>query len=209
MDGGSVMAFEEMEKEGKEKIVDAKILLAVLYKELNGGRSPSDDTMELIDKFIDQLVTGIMTVTSKAMLAGMMEAKKEQAINVSWPESTKWPENLTEFKDNTIGLFSSNGTLNIDLSIGNLFEFTLNENITKLTISNWGLDMERQVLTLILTQSGSYNIDWGDILWANGISPDIKNTSNSYVITIVSEDEGVTKYGQIASINPVQGSQEG
>ena len=85
------MAFEEMEKEGKEKIEDAKILLAVLYKELNGGRSPSDDTMELIDKFIDQLVTGIMTVTSKAMLAGMMEAKKEQAINVSWPEGIKWP----------------------------------------------------------------------------------------------------------------------
>ena len=88
------MAFEEMEKEGKEKIEDAKILLAVLYKELNGGRSPSDDTMELIDKFIDQLVTGIMTMTSKAILSGMLESKREQSINVSWPESTKWPASL-------------------------------------------------------------------------------------------------------------------
>ena len=72
------MAFEEMEKEGKEKIEDAKILLAVLYKELNGGRSPSDDTMELIDKFIDQLTAGIMTMTSKAILSGMLETKSRR-----------------------------------------------------------------------------------------------------------------------------------
>jgi hypothetical protein len=86
------MSFEEMEKEGNERIEDAKILLAVLYKELNGGRNPNKDTVELIDKFIDQLGTGIMMVLSKAMLTGMMEAKKEQAINVSWPISTIWPK---------------------------------------------------------------------------------------------------------------------
>jgi hypothetical protein len=98
-------------------------------------------------------------------------------------------------------IYSSNGTLNIDLSIGNIFTFTPVENVTKLHISNWTKDIDRQSMTLVLTQPESaYDIDFGDVLWAGGTTPDIKKDLTKYVIIIISQDEGITKQGFISTV---------
>jgi hypothetical protein len=110
--------------------------------------------------------------------------------------------------DEVVKLFSSDNILNIDLSIGNLFEFKPTEDIIDLNIFNWGSYIsnwvsyiDKQVLTLMLEQpEPPYDIDWGDILWANATTPQIKDTSIRYVIMIYSEDKGITKYAYIVNI---------
>jgi hypothetical protein len=98
-------------------------------------------------------------------------------------------------------VYSSNGILNIDLSIENIFTFTPTENVTKLHISNWTKNIDRQSMTLVLTQPESaYDIDFGNILWARGITPDIKKNLTKYVIIIFSPDEGITQYGSISTV---------
>ena len=93
---------------------------------------------------------------------------------------------------------SSSGTLTLDLETGNVFEVTLTENVTTLTISNPPATGKAGSLTLILKQdaTGSRTFAWpASVKSAGGTDPTISSAANAIdIYTLLTTDAGTTWY---------------
>ena len=93
---------------------------------------------------------------------------------------------------------SSAGTLTLDLANGNVFEVTLTENVTTLTISNPSATGKACSLTLILKQdaTGGRTFAWpASVKSASGADPVISSAVNAIdIYTLLTTDAGTTWY---------------
>jgi hypothetical protein len=73
----------------------------------------------------------------------------------------------------------SSNTLTLDLTTGNVFEVSLNANITTLTISNPSPTGNACSFTLIFTADGTARtVTWpGSVSWAGGTAPTLTSTN--------------------------------
>lgn len=95
----------------------------------------------------------------------------------------------------------SAGTLTLDLTTGNVFEATLNANVTTLTLSNPPASGTWGQLVLIVKQdaTGSRTFAWpASVLWEGGTEPTVTATANAKDVYVLgTPDAGTTWYGNI------------
>ena len=93
---------------------------------------------------------------------------------------------------------SSAGTLTLDLANGNVFEVTLTENVTTLTLSNPPATGKAGSLTLILKQdaTGGRTFAWpAAVKSAGGTDPVISSAANAVdIYSLLTTDAGTTWY---------------
>lgn len=93
---------------------------------------------------------------------------------------------------------SSAGTLTLDMTTANVFEVTLTENVTTLTISNPPASGKAGSLTLILKQdaTGGRTFAWpASVKSAGGTDPTISGAANAIdIYTLLTTDAGTTWY---------------
>ena len=93
---------------------------------------------------------------------------------------------------------SSAGTLTLDMTTANVFEVTLTENVTTLTLSNPPATGKAGSLTLILKQdaTGSRTFAWpAAVKSAGGTDPVISSAANAIdIYTLLTTDAGTTWY---------------
>lgn len=93
---------------------------------------------------------------------------------------------------------SSSGTLTLNLENGNVFEVTLTENVTTLTLSNPPASGKAGSLTLILKQDGTggRTFAWpAAVKSAGGTDPVISSAANAIdIYTLLTTDGGTTWY---------------
>jgi hypothetical protein len=96
---------------------------------------------------------------------------------------------------------SSSNVLTLDCENGNVFEVTLTENVTTLTLSNPPASGTAGAVTLILKQDGTggHTFAWPvAVKWAGGIAPTISSGANDVdIYTLITTDAGTTWYGMI------------
>ncbi len=99
----------------------------------------------------------------------------------------------------------SAGTLTLDLSTSSIFDVSLNNNITTLTISNIPATSGKATgFVLILTADGTLrSVDWGSLVrWANNTPPTITSTNTKRdVFTFFTTDNGTSYNGFITGQN--------
>ena len=73
----------------------------------------------------------------------------------------------------------SGGALTLDLSLGNVFEVSLNANVTSLTISNPSPTGNACSFTLVFTADGTARtVTWpGSVSWPGGTAPTLTSTN--------------------------------
>jgi len=108
---------------------------------------------------------------------------------------------LKDYSEEQTTPASSSGTLVLDLENGNVFEVTLTENVTTLTLSNPPVSGDAGALTLILSQdgAGSRTFAWpASTQWAGGVAPTVSPAANAKdIYTLITTDAGTTWYGMI------------
>lgn len=111
-----------------------------------------------------------------------------------------------EIKDyaETITITSVSGTVNLDLTTGNVFERTITGNTT-FSFTNPPASGSAGSLTLILKQDavGGYAITWPtSVMWAGGTAPTLSTAANAIdVLTFVTVDGGTSWYGFLSGAN--------
>ena len=106
----------------------------------------------------------------------------------------------TSLRETKLAVTQSTGTLTLDCSAANVFEFTPSQNITTLTINN--VPASGNAYAAVLKIGGSaHAITWGSaIKWAAATAPTL-STSNIDVIVLLTVDGGTTFYGFTAGQN--------
>jgi hypothetical protein len=99
----------------------------------------------------------------------------------------------------------STNTLTLDLSSAQVFNVSLNANITTLTISNTPSTSNRAIgFTLIFTADGTARtVTWpAEVKWANNDPPSLTSTNNKRdILSFMSPDNGTTWFGFIGGLN--------
>lgn len=112
---------------------------------------------------------------------------------------------LKDYAETRTAPSSSSGSLTLDLENGNVFETTLTENITSLTISNPPASGKAGAFTWIVKQdgTGSRTVSWpGSVKWAGGSAPTLTTDANAVdVLTFLTTDAGTTWWGFAAGLN--------
>ncbi len=106
----------------------------------------------------------------------------------------------TSLRETKSAVTQSTGTLTLDCSTANVFEFTPSQAITTLTISN--VPPAGNAYAAVLKIGGSaHAITWGAaVKWAAATAPTL-STSNVDVIVLLTVDGGTTFYGFTAGQN--------
>lgn len=115
--------------------------------------------------------------------------------------------NIKNYRETYTSPTISSGTLTLDLANGNIFNVSLNANITTspyITISNVPGSSFAGNFTLILTADGTARtITWpNSIKWPGGTAPTLTSTNGKVdVFAFVTKDGGTTWYGFIGGQN--------
>ena len=98
----------------------------------------------------------------------------------------------------------SSNTLTLDLSLGNVFNVSLNANITTMTISNVPSTTHNVNLTIVFTADGTTrSVTWpNSVVWPSGTAPGITSTNGKIdVYTFTTNNGGTTWFGFIGGQN--------
>jgi hypothetical protein len=98
----------------------------------------------------------------------------------------------------------SSGTLTLNCSLGNVFEVTLNANITTLAFSNVPASGTAYGLTLVLTADGTQRtVTWGSaVIWPSNVAPTLTSTNGKKdLVVLTTWDGGTTWYAANAGQN--------
>ena len=106
----------------------------------------------------------------------------------------------TSLRETKLAVTQATGTLTLDCSAANVFEFTPSQAITTLTINN--VPAAGNAYAAVLKIGGSaHAITWGAaVKWAAATAPTL-STSNVDVIVLLTVDGGTTFYGFTAGQN--------
>lgn len=147
---------------------------------------PASSTDEALTRFNGTSGTSIQNSTWTLSDAGAMNAADGV---LQRPEIKDYSETRTTPS-------SSSGTLTLDLETGNVFEVTLTENVTTLTLSNPPASGKAGSLTLILKQDGTggRTFAWpAAVKSAGGTDPTISSAANAIdIYTLLTTDGGTT-----------------
>ena len=106
---------------------------------------------------------------------------------------------LQDYKETRTTPSSSSGTLILDISNSNVFEVTLTENVSTLTISNPATSGKACSFTLILKQDGTGGWTFAfpaSVKWSGGTAPALTTTASAIdLLTFVTTDAGTVWYG--------------
>lgn len=109
---------------------------------------------------------------------------------------------LKDYSETINVIASSTATTEIDISLGNVVDMTLDNNPT-LTFANPAPTGTGGSFTLMLRQdaSGSRTVTWpGTVRWAAATAPTLTTTANRVdILTFVTMDEGTKYYGLVAA----------
>lgn len=112
---------------------------------------------------------------------------------------------LKDYSETLTSPSSSSGTLVLDIGNGNVFEVTLTENVSTLTISNPPASGKAGSFTLILKQdaTGGWTFAWPvSVKWSGGTAPTLTTTANAIdLLAFATTDGGTTWYGMAAGEN--------
>ena len=92
------------------------------------------------------------------------------------------------------------GTLELDMTLGNVFSTTLTENVTTFSITNPPASGNYSELVLFMTQSAtapSCSFSFGDVLWLNDTVPNISALDTVVAVCLITKDAGTTWYGRL------------
>lgn len=96
----------------------------------------------------------------------------------------------------------SSGVLTIDLTLGNVFVVSLNQNITTITLGWYSPTDATSSFILALTADGTQRtVDWGSIKWADGSAPTLTSTTGKVDIFTFVNWGGSTWYGFVSGQN--------
>jgi hypothetical protein len=103
----------------------------------------------------------------------------------------------TSLRETKSAVVQSTGTLTVDCSTANVFEFTPSQNITTLTITN--IPTSGDAYAMIFKVTGSaYTITWpAAVKWAAGTAPTL-STANTDVFVLLTVDAGTTWYAFVS-----------
>jgi hypothetical protein len=90
----------------------------------------------------------------------------------------------------------SSGTLTLDLSLGTIFNVTLNANVTSFSITN--TPTGSSAVTIVFTADGTPRaVAWGaSVLWPSGNAPLLTSTNGKKdVFSLITLDSGTNWYG--------------
>jgi hypothetical protein len=121
----------------------------------------------------------------------MEDARIDQAILKDYAETKTAPS-------------ISAGVLTLNMALGNVFEVSLNANITTLTISNPSPTGNACSFTLIFTADGTARtVSWpAAVKWPGGTAPTLTSTSTKKdFFTFYTSDAGTNWYGFTAGQN--------
>jgi len=149
---------------------------------------PASSTDEALTRFNGTSGTSVQNSSWTLSDAGAMNAADGV---LQRPEIKDYAETLTTPS-------SSSGTLTLNLENGNVFEVTLTENVTTLTLSNPPASGKAGSLTLILKQdaTGGRTFAWpAAVKSAGGTDPTISSAANAVdIYTLLTTDAGTTWY---------------
>jgi hypothetical protein len=117
--------------------------------------------------------------------------------NVNWGDYLIQRPYFKDYSEATSNVSSSSGTLTLDLENGNIFNVTVNENITTLTVSNPPSTGRAGGFLLILNFTSSYSISWpASFSFPNSSYPAL-STSGVDILSFLTVNAGSTWYGVV------------
>ncbi len=148
--------------------------------------------------------TGNVGIPDNAFLA---EGSVPATGNFAWGD---FVISRAKFKDTSLTLTtpsSSSGTLELDMEDGNVFEVTLTEDVTTLTLSNFPASGKAGSMIFIAKQDGTggWDITWpAAVKWEQdtGLSPGQTTDPNAVdIYMLMSTDAGTVVYGFILGLD--------
>ena len=119
--------------------------------------------------------------------------------------STVFEPTFRYYNETTSSPSISSNTLTLDLSAAQVFNVSLNANITTLTISNTPATSNTSIgFTLIFTADGTARtVTWpAAVKWANNDPPALTSTNGKRdILSFMSPDNGTTWFGFIGGLN--------
>jgi len=183
---------------------DVDWIYAVRYNEVKNeliaicaelGISPSGDSETVVVRL--NLTLQNLVEDESPQLGGDLEANGHDILMadnvISRPE-------IKDYSETKTAPSSSSNVLTLDLEAGNVFEVTLTENVTTLTLSNPSPTTKCCSFTLILTQDSTpRTVAWGAAVhFGEGEEPDISTADAVYILTFFTLDAGTKWYGFLA-----------
>jgi hypothetical protein len=155
----------------------------------SAGRALIDDA----DASAQRTTLGLGTISTQA------------SSNVSITGGTISSVKLTDYTEPKTAPTISSGTLTLNLNDAQLFDVSLNANVTTLTISNVDSTSNTvNAFTLIFTMDGTARtVTWpASVKWAGGTAPTLTSTNaKKDVLAFISPDNGTTWLGFVGGQN--------
>ena len=142
--------------------------------------------------FTGATISNAGTITTADINGGTIDGA---TIGASVPSTlTGTVVKATSLRETKLAVTQATGTLTLDCSAANVFEFTPSQNITTLTINNVPASGNAYAAVLKITGS-AYAITWGSaVKWAAATAPTL-SASGVDVIVLLTVDGGTTFYG--------------
>jgi len=139
-------------------------------------------------------------VTEGKLADGAVGASKLQpGIPIDMQDAVLDSPELRDYAETSPTAVISGGSLILDLEAGNVFDVTLTQNVTNLSVVNPPSSGRAGSCTLILKQDGTggRTLTWpSTVKWAGGTPPAITSAAGAVdIYALVTRDGGVTWYG--------------
>lgn len=137
------------------------------------------------DKTLAETITGLWTFSGGINMGDALIASPE----------------IKDYSETKTAPSISGGSLTLDYSLGNVFEVTVNANISSFTISNWPTSGKKGSIEVWFKGNGSsFTQSWGSVRWPSDTAPTLTTTNGDYtVITFHTMDNGTNVFGSVAA----------
>lgn len=174
---------------------------AIVYCDGAGAGAEVKDLTTLL-----QITLGQLGVTASAAelnynditTLGTSEASKTVTADANGDVYVSEELKAKSYNETYSAISSSSGTLTIDCESANVFQTTLTENVTTLTLSNPPASGTSYALTLKIVQdSTTRTFSWpASVNWADGTAPTLSTGSGAVdIFTLYTTDGGTNWYG--------------
>lgn len=192
IDNGAVTYAKIQNVSATDRILGRSTAGAGVVQEItctSAGRALIDDA----DASAQRTTLGLGTIATQA------------SSNVSITGGTLSSVKVTDYTEPKTAPTISSGTLTLNLNDAQVFDVSLNANITTLTISNVDSSANTvNAFTLIFTMDGTARtVTWGGaVKWAGGTAPTLTSTNGKKdVLSFLSPDNGTTWLGFVGGQN--------
>ena len=112
---------------------------------------------------------------------------------------------LKNYKEQRANVAITGGSCNVNLSLANVFNVSMNANITSLNVSNVTASSDTvSGFTLILRADGTArSVTWPtSVQWPDSAAPTLTSTNNKVdIVSFISDNNGTNWYGFVSGKN--------